>query len=722
MPRITPLKCMADLDAWSAPASPGPADANRPRLGLQRRHARADAQAATIESWGVQKVLVCHDYAGGYKMDAEVQGVTGETAKDQYSMQQWDLVDEFVYFAHERFSIPPPGWVNAAHRNGVFVYATFITEWDGGVMETLKLIYGPGYQGYQLPPIEPNKPGPYTPGKFDPHYAELMVRLAEFYQFDGWFINIESDLQLAEHGEAMSRFVDTLTKLMHERIPGSKVLWYDSLTIQGRLRWQDRLSPLNKPFFDRSDGIFVNYTWHPTFPLESSSRAGPRRGDVFTGIDVWGRNTYGGGGFNVHKALRIIAQAGTSVALFAPGWTHEAFEKDMFSTIEARFWRGIPPLLDLELPYDENEDEMTAKTGNLRPGREDWEDLGYVAEFIESRPAGTTKRFYTDFDKGHGSFGYFVEGKRVFGGRWFNLSRQSTLPSPPVPKDNSFVKLDRAALTSALKSRPSRTLILHELEKAQAKTLENAAGAQDPQIKILESESAFSGGSVWRAEVQPDASGKVLWRIPVSKVGLELLGDPLRLTCRVRMAEGSPSLEELGLYALVETAAGITVTAACLVPNLEAIKATGWEEVTAELAFDARYMGGLVTEVGILAAAPGADAATLSLGTFAATTGVSAGALKEEKVKFEGLQPRLDVEGNTEVWVSWAEHWKQNGNEFKEDAAIDRWEVYVDDKWEGTAFADMFWISTSSKSLAVRCEGYDALGNRAAILSGTCAL
>ena len=33
----------------------------------------------------------------------------------------WHLMDTFVYFAHDLVSLPPPGWTNAAHLNGVKV-------------------------------------------------------------------------------------------------------------------------------------------------------------------------------------------------------------------------------------------------------------------------------------------------------------------------------------------------------------------------------------------------------------------------------------------------------------------------------------------------------------------------------------------------------------------------------------------------------------------------
>ena len=74
-----------------------------------------------------------------------------------------------------------------------------------------------------------------------------MVALALFYNFDGWFINIECDLKSVSHAEAMRNFVEALTAAMHKKIPRSRVIWYDSLTTQGRLQWQDRLNGNNVP-------------------------------------------------------------------------------------------------------------------------------------------------------------------------------------------------------------------------------------------------------------------------------------------------------------------------------------------------------------------------------------------------------------------------------------------------------------------------------------------
>ncbi len=43
-------------------------------------------------------------------------------------------------------------------------------------------------------------------------------------------------------------------------------------------------------------------------PAASAALAGARRFDVYTGIDVFGRDTFGGGGYNCNRATDVIAK------------------------------------------------------------------------------------------------------------------------------------------------------------------------------------------------------------------------------------------------------------------------------------------------------------------------------------------------------------------------------------------------------------------------------
>ncbi|KAL5061706.1 hypothetical protein RYX36_023443, partial [Vicia faba] len=114
-----------------------------------------------------RRLLVCHDMAGGYSDDKWIQGGTNP---DVYAIWHWHLIDVFVYFAHSLVTLPPPCWINTAHRHGVKVLGTFITEWDEGKATCdVRLSTKESAQMY----VE--------------RLAELAVRLG----FDGWLINME---------------------------------------------------------------------------------------------------------------------------------------------------------------------------------------------------------------------------------------------------------------------------------------------------------------------------------------------------------------------------------------------------------------------------------------------------------------------------------------------------------------------------------------------------
>ena len=74
-------------------------------------------------------------------------------------------------------------------------------------------------------------------------------------------LNIENPIE-KDHIQNLLYLVEHLTKSMHKNVPNSEVIWYDSVTINGELKWQNQLNDLNSPYFDVCDGIFLNYTWN----------------------------------------------------------------------------------------------------------------------------------------------------------------------------------------------------------------------------------------------------------------------------------------------------------------------------------------------------------------------------------------------------------------------------------------------------------------------------
>ncbi|XP_039135920.1 LOW QUALITY PROTEIN: cytosolic endo-beta-N-acetylglucosaminidase 1 [Dioscorea cayenensis subsp. rotundata] len=312
-----------------------------------------------------RRLLVCHDMKGGYVDDQWVQGGSNP---DAYAIWHWFLMDVFVYFSHDLVTLPPPCWTNAAHTHGVKVLGTFITEWDGGkgIWDLLA-------------------------SKDSAHmYAERLAELAKALGFDGWLLNIEVNLNLDQISN-LKEFVSHLTSVMHSSVPGSLVIWYDAVTMDGRLIWQNRLNEKNKPFFDACDGIFVNYSWEENYPKLSAEVAGERRYDVYMGIDVFGRNTFGGGEWNTNVALDVLKDDDVSAAVFAPGWVYETKQKPDFQTAQNRWWGLI---------------------------EKSW---GVLQTYPKQLP------FYSNFDQGHGLH-FFIEGAQVGSSPWNNISDQGFQP------------------------------------------------------------------------------------------------------------------------------------------------------------------------------------------------------------------------------------------------------------------------------------------------------
>ncbi|KAJ3264599.1 hypothetical protein HK104_006446, partial [Borealophlyctis nickersoniae] len=412
-PTTSPLHSFKQLAEWE----PGNDPFNVSHVPLKQRPGEPvwAARAAGGQKRGIKDVIVCHDMAGGYTEDRYPLG-TLNGPSTFYTIQYWQYVDIFICtspptlpfsptsftntytstlsdFSHARIAPPPPGWTAAAHRNGVKVLGTVIAEGEEGTWETLRMVYGPAYDPMRG----------VTPECFDPYFAEKLVSLAKYYGFEGYLINMESPVPSPRHAWALVEFLDYLTMRIKEDVPGGLIIWYDALTIEGKVEWQDRLSNLNKPFYTSTSGLFTNYTWPAHFP-HLSTHLTPHPHTIYTGIDVWGRNTFGGGGRNVHKALRVIEEAGTGVALFAPGWNYEGVPKGNggWEGNERRFWCDVGERGCMAVPNGE--------TGECMSTSEDWSDLGCIKTYIPERLSGTSTSFYTDFDRGYGT-SYYINGQ-----------------------------------------------------------------------------------------------------------------------------------------------------------------------------------------------------------------------------------------------------------------------------------------------------------------------
>ncbi|KAI0637540.1 glycosyl hydrolase family 85-domain-containing protein [Trametes polyzona] len=424
------FKSLSDLDAWAqAPASP------RKLRGVLPYTPRKYTEGVSDVNTG-GKLLVCHDYKGGY---------TESPTAPAYTFNFWHHCDSFIYFAHHRITVPPSGWTTAAHRHGVKMLGTIIFEHAESEADCLRLLVGP------LPKslTGPAKSNANTTLPVSPHYAKVLAELAYQRGFDGYLLNIETALHGGvEQTRALTLWIAMLEREL-KRIVGdhAHVIWYDSVIVDGRLAWQDRLNSINLPFFLPSTGFFSNYTWRSHYPNATAqyllsldqpeSSRQKQLQDLYIGVDVWGRGSHGGGGFGLYKAISHIdpPSLGLSVALFGHAWTWES-EQDKpgwswktWWEYERKLWLG-PTKKDEVVPvpdWNPREGEPACEHGAFMP----------IAEFFPRIPPPNPANlpFITTFSPGVG-WSWFVRGVRVLhtDHGWTDLDKTTSIGDLVFPR------------------------------------------------------------------------------------------------------------------------------------------------------------------------------------------------------------------------------------------------------------------------------------------------
>ncbi|KMZ10333.1 cytosolic endo-beta-N-acetylglucosaminidase [Drosophila simulans] len=341
-----------------------------------------------------RELLVCHDMMGNYLEDRHFHS---SQKYDDYRFVHWSAVDYFCYFSHDYVTIPPCGWLNAAHRHGVPVVGTFIVEATARLDEFLATEES----------VEST--------------VEALTRLCEHFGFEGWLVNVEVTVPRTKM-PSLYRFVRQLTAATESRVPHGRVFWYDSVTDDGQLRWQNELNSRNAEFFRHSHGTLINYAWdegHLERSAQQVRREQSPRHRVFMGLDVFGRSRKGG--FHSRETMELIAKNGFSAGIFAPGWTFETLNRFGYNIKNPR-----------------GDDQVNA---SFLARNEAW--WTRIWPTLATHPY-TSLPFFTDFCVGSGR-AKFERGWRLSGedSPFFNLSRQSLQPSVPLDR-NAMHHFDEA--------------------------------------------------------------------------------------------------------------------------------------------------------------------------------------------------------------------------------------------------------------------------------------
>lgn len=319
----------------------------------------------------------------------------GDLKANYYAYTYWEYCDLLVLWggsAGEGIILAPnPTIIDASHRNGVKVLGTIFLP--------------PNLYGGKLTWVEDLVQK--VDGKFP--VADKLIEAAEFYGFDGWFVNQETsggDAQLALDMQEFMKYFQANSDLELE--------WYDSMVKSGSVSWQDQLNAQNEMFFQDADTLvsehmFLNFWWYNSSKLANSRTYAQSLGrsefDLYAGIDVQAK------GFNTSADWNTIFPEGkshvTSLGFYCPSWTKEnATDYKDFFTKENRFWVG------------KNGDPSITNGADAWPG---------LAHYVASKSNITELPFVTNFCTGNG-VGFYINGKNLFTpaitSGWNNLSTQ----------------------------------------------------------------------------------------------------------------------------------------------------------------------------------------------------------------------------------------------------------------------------------------------------------
>lgn len=355
----------------------------------------------------------------------------GMNTFDANVFSNWQYIDQLVYWggsSGEGIIVPPSAdVVDAAHKNGVPVLGTifFPQTAHGGKLEWLDTF------------LEKDENGEFP-------LVDKLIEVSEAYGFDGWFINQETDTTVTSFDEAKENKSETkdaedgaaegLNKkhadLMQEFIAQFKekkknleIMWYDSMTSDGKMDWQNGLTDKNKAYLvdaqmkPLSDSMFLNFWWNTEeladkellkASQEKAKELELNPYNLYAGIDVQENGYLTPIDWNLFTDKEGTPY--TSLGLYVPSWTHSsASNPDDFQSREELFWvnaKGDPT-------------KSTAPEGTQWPG---------ISTYAVEQTAITELPFVTNFNVGNG-YNYFINGEKVSNMDWNNRSMQDIMPT-----------------------------------------------------------------------------------------------------------------------------------------------------------------------------------------------------------------------------------------------------------------------------------------------------
>ena len=367
-----------------------------------------------------------------------------------YNFSHWAQIDVLNWFAGTAdltVQIPARPWVDTAHKNGVKVIGSVflgIAQWGGSADTVEKLLEQDGQGRFLL--------------------AHQLVAIAQYYGFDGWLMNQETDLtavkdaqnQLvkgqkdpkrgAELAARMLAFMQYLTAIAPQ---GMEIHWYDSMIADGRVRWQNALNEKNQQYLQQgqtasADAMFLNYWWNASMVQQTAAKAlqlGRSRYEVYIGADLWPSRpaqraftqTQWLDWLFMPQAAAVSplmhSQAYGSIALFAPNvnfnFSGEPANSETAQPAYPAFSHFAENSQDHRRFY-QTEQRLFAGD-DLNSAVVDPNGWAGLSKYLPAKSVISSLPFVSSFNTGQGQH-WFVQGRKT-GSAWSDISLQDIAPS-----------------------------------------------------------------------------------------------------------------------------------------------------------------------------------------------------------------------------------------------------------------------------------------------------
>ncbi len=566
-------------------------------------------------------------------------------------------------FEYGTIAIPIAAATNAAHKNGVLSLAEYFTP------------RVPQYTEEWL----------YQDENGDFPYAQKLVDIAEFYGFDGYFINQEEYIPASY----VPLFRDMIKWMVDE---GLYIQWYDSIGDAGSISYQNAFNDYNDGWlWNEEDGnvansIFLNY-WYGSTALRNSKAHAESLGldpydTVFMGVEG-GQWKFGTDIESRYHAVDENGQPYTSFAIWGSDWYQDQYDRTNNNRYKPEYQWDVEERERLYFTSS-TENAGTYQTGvsrnDVQAGTISFKGFSkYVVE--KSVIDGTV--FTTDFNNGHG-MQYFLGGEVSRDMEWSNLNLQDILPTWQwrIESEGEGLTLD--------------------MDWDYGSKFTRHQGAF-PYTQV----GAYNGGS--SLVIYGDLADK--HTIHLYKTELDVTdATAIELTYHKTSADDA---SQIGLAVTFQTDDGGIETV--VLPIESSGKQTGWTTAAVDLS---AYAGRVIASIGLeLSAAEAVSGYQINLGRLAVTDGVDYTPESPENVILD-----KHFEGTGEIQLKWdlaAYDTVQNYHIYA---------VYGDGsvRFVGGAYADNYYIQTLENAdavvalevRAVGIDGSESEGTRAAINAG----